>query len=148
MRGSRQPYTWSEDFDETLNFWVWLWKSHRIDEAGFRLRVQQWAGLDSYAGHLTVVNHPCFAEYVSVGQAWKNAWVQRSIEDARSGKARAARARFRAMKAMGVRIRVEWVMAAFGERWLFPPDLAVLGVEGSAFEGRVAAVLEAAQALH
>lgn len=50
-------------------------------------------------------------------------------------------------RATGVQIRVQWVMASVGERWLFPPDLAILGIEGSTAEGRRAAILEAAHAL-
>src|SRR6266550_7166323 len=46
-----------------------------------------------------------------------------------------------------VRLRVQWVMAPFGERWLLPPDLAVMGVEGGTAESRRKGVLQAARAL-
>jgi hypothetical protein len=147
MCAQTPPFTWSEDLDETLNFWFWLRRSGGIEDADLRLRIQHWAGLHPYAGHLAVADHPRFREYLPVGQDWTRSWSQRTVEGTRSEKPRAHRARFRAMKAIGVRIRVQWVMASFGERWLFPPDLVLLGVEGSTAEGRRNAVLEAAQAL-
>jgi hypothetical protein len=147
MRTQTHPFTWSEDLDESLNFWFWLRRSGGVDDAALRLRIQEWSGLHSYAGHLATADHPRFREYLSVGKDWRWNWVRRTVEDGRSERPRAYRARFRAIKSTGVGIRVQWVMATFGERWLFPPDLAVLGIEGSTAEGRRAAVLEAAQAL-
>ncbi len=147
MRTQAPPFTWSEDLNETLNFWFWLWRSGGIEDAELPVRIQEWAGLHPYAGHLVVADQPRFREYLPVGQDWRWSWIQRTMEGTRSEKPRAHRARFRAMKAIGVRIRVQWVMASFGERWLFPPDLACLGVEGSTAEGRGNAVLEAARAL-
>jgi hypothetical protein len=147
MRAQTPPFTWSEDLDETLNFWFWLRRSGGIEDADLRLRIQHWAGLHPYAGHLAVADHPRFREYLPVGQAWRWSWIERTTEGGRSEKSRAYRVRFRAMKEIGVRIRVQWVMASFGERWLLPPDLVLLGVEGSTAEGRRNAVLEAAQAL-
>ncbi len=73
--------------------------------------------------------------------------VELHIAGYRSEKPRAMRARYRTMKAAGVNVRVQWVMAPFGERWLFPPGLAVLGTEGSTPEARRGAVVEAAYAL-
>lgn len=147
MRTRAQAFTWSEDLDETLNFWFWLRRSGGIEESELRSRIQHWAGLDPYAGHLVVADDPRFREYLLVGQPWKLDWMQRTVEGGRSERSRAYRTRFKAMKATGVPIRVQWVMASFGERWLFPPDLAVLGIEGSTAEGRRAAVLEAAGSL-
>lgn len=147
MHTETQPFTWSEDIDETLNFWFWLRRSGGIEDAELRLRVQLWAGLHPYAGHLAAADHPRFREYLSVGQDWRWTWVHRTMDGARSERPRAYRARFKAIKSTGVKIRLQWVMASFGERWLFPPDLAVLGIEGSTAEGRRAAVVEAAQAL-
>jgi hypothetical protein len=94
-----------------------------------------------------VADDPRFREYLLVGRPWKVDWVQRTVKDGRSERPCAYRARFEAMRATGVQIRVQWVMASVGERWLFPPDLAILGIEGSTAEGRRAAILEAAHAL-
>jgi hypothetical protein len=141
------PFTWSEDLDETLNFWFWLRRSGGIADAELRSRIEYWAGRHPYAGHLAAADHPRFGEYLLAGQDWRRSWNLRTLDGTRSEKPRAHRARFRAMKAIGVRVRVQWVMAAFGERWLFPPNLAVLGVEGSTAEERGNAVLQAAQAL-
>jgi hypothetical protein len=147
VSASTRSFTWSEDLDETLNFWFWLRRSGGIGDSELPLQIQHWAGLDPYAGHLTVAAHRRFDEYLPIGQDWKKIWAQRSFEDARSERPRAYRARFKSIRATGVSIRVQWVMASFGERWLFAPDLAVLGIEGSTAAGRRAAVLEAAQAL-
>ncbi len=147
MRTAREPFTWSEDVDETLNFWFWLRRKGELAGADLTPRVQEWAGLHPYAGHSAAAGHPRFGEYLRVGRDWKNNEVQRHIESLRSERPRAFRARYKAMKAAGVRIRVQWVMASFDERWLIPPDLAVMGVEGSTADERSTAVLEAALAL-
>ena len=80
-------------------------------------------------------------------QAWKRTQVAQHIEEVRAEKPGHARTHYKSMAALGVRLRVQWVMAPFGERWLLPPDLAVMGVEGATSESRAEAVLEAARAL-
>jgi hypothetical protein len=52
------------------------------------------------------------------------------------------------MAKLGVKLRVQWVMAPIGRRWLLPPDLAILGVEGGTNESQRAAVLKAARVFH
>lgn len=147
MRTRAQAFTWSEDLDESLNFWFWLRQSGGIEDKELRSRIQYWAGSDPYTSHLVVADDPRFREYLLVGQPWRLDWLHRNVEGRRSERPRAYRAHFKAMRATGVQIRVQWVMAAFGERWLFPPDLAVLGIQGSTAVGRRVAVLEAAASL-
>jgi hypothetical protein len=70
------------------------------------------------------------------------------IEDSCVTSAGVRRAHYKAVAAVGLpSFRVQWVMAPFGDRWLFPPDVAVLGVETATVEQRRQAVLDAAEAL-
>lgn len=146
MGGS--SFTWREDLDETLNFWFWLRREGGIGEAELTERITEWAGIHHpYSAHLVVKDHPRFDEYLRNGRAWRSAETRRHIDELRDTKARVQRAHYRGLEAIGVQIRVEWVRAPFGERWLVPPDLAVLGVDGADAEARRSAVLDAARAL-
>lgn len=157
MQTEPRSFSWSQDFDESLNFWFWLRRTEGIDDARLLERLNQWAEEGAlsvqqsqraaFEHHLQVRNHKRWREYLPIGQAWKRAQVEQHIEENRAQKASQARADYKSMAALGVRLRVQWVMAPFGERWLLPPDLAVMGVEGATAESRRKAVLEAARAL-
>ena len=150
-------FSWSEDFDESLNFWFWLRRTEGIDDAGLLERLQQWADEGSlsvpqrqkasFERHLQARDHERWRKYLPVGQAWKRTQSQQRVEEIHAQKPAHARAYYKSMAALGVRLRVQWVMAPLGERWLLPPDLAVMGVEGGTAESRRQGVLEAARAL-
>ncbi len=157
MQTEPRTFSWSEDFDESLNFWFWLRRTARIDDSKLLERLNQWADQDSVSAekrqealfehHVHVRDHERWREYLSTWQAWKRTQVEQHVEAMRTQKPGHARTHYKSMAALGVRLRVQWVMAPFGERWLLPPDLAVMGVEGATTETRKQAVLEAAQAL-
>jgi hypothetical protein len=152
-----RSFSWSEDFDESLNFWFWLRRTEGIDDATLRERLSEWAGEGSLSGrkleqnmfehHVQIRDHERWREYLRTWQAWKRIQVERQIENIHAQKPDHARTQYKAMAALGVRLRVQWVMAPFGERWLLPPDLAVLGVEGATAESCRQGVLEAARSL-
>jgi hypothetical protein len=150
-------FSWSEDLDESLNFWFWLRQTEEIDDARLLERLDQWADPGSFSSqkrqeasfehHLRVGDHERWREYVPIWQAWKRTQVEQQVEDTHAQKPGDARTHYESIAALGVRLRVQWVMAPFGERWLLPPDLAVMGVEGATAQARREAVLEAARAL-
>lgn len=150
-------FSWSEDLDESLNFWFWLRRTEGIDDARLLERLNQWAEQDSFSAqkrdeasfehHLKVRDHERWREYLPIWQAWKKTQAEKHVEDIHAQKPGHARTHYKSMAALGVRLRVQWVMAPFGERWLLPPDLAVMGVEGATAQSRPQAVLEAARAL-
>ena len=150
-------FSWSEDLDESLNFWFWLRRTEGIDDARLLERLNQWADPGSVSAQkrqeasfehqLKVRDHERWREYSPICQAWKRAQVEQQVEDTHAQKPADARTHYKSIAALDVRLRVQWVMAPFGERWLLPPDIAVLGVEGATAQARRQAVLEAARAL-
>jgi len=149
LSGAGGSYAWSEDFDESLNFWFWLRRTGSIDDAGLIEGINQWARSDSMVErHLRVSDHKRWHDYGPVWKAWKTQQVERHLEQQRLQKPSVARARYGEMASLGVKLRVQWVMAPQGERWLVPPDQALLGVEGGTIETQQTAVLQAAQIFH
>jgi hypothetical protein len=152
-----RSFSWTEEFDESLNFWFWLRRTGGIDEARLLERLNDWAdegsvslqqhNKASFDRHQQVRDHERWREYLPVGQLWRKTQVQQHTEEIRAQKPAHARAYYKSMEALGVRLRVQWVMAPFRQRWLLPPDLAVMGVEGATAESRRQAVLAAARAL-
>lgn len=157
MQTEPRSFSWSDDFDESLNFWFWLRRTEGIDDATLLERLNEWADQGSFSAqrqqealferHVQVRDHERWREYLRIWQPWKRLQVERQIEEIHAQKPDYARAHYKAMAALGVRLRVQWVMAPFGERRLVPPDLAVMGVEGATSDSRTQAVLEAARAL-
>ena len=157
MASGRESFSWSEDFDESLNFWFWLRRTEGIDDARLLERLEQWADQGSFSPHrqqealfehhVQVRDHERWREYLPTWQVWKRTQVDQHMEEMRAQRPRDARTHYKSMAALGVRFRVQWVMAPFGERWLLPQDLAVIGVEGSTAESRRQGVLEAARTL-
>ena len=150
-------FSWSEDLDESLNFWFWLRRTEGIDDARLLERLNQWADPGSVSAQkrqeasfehqLKVRDHERWREYLPIWQAWKRAQVEQQVEDTHAQKPADARTHYKSIAALDVRLRVQWVMAPFGERWLLLPDIAVMGVEGATAQARRQAVLEAARAL-
>ena len=156
MKSAVESFSWSEDYDESLNFWFWLRRTEGIDDARLLEQLNDWAGEDSrmnqldrssYERHLQVRDHDRWRDYLPVWRAWKRTQSKKHVEHLHGQKPADARAYYKAMAELEVKVRVQWVMAPFGERWLLPPNLAVMGVEGASPESRRHAVLEAARAL-
>ena len=142
-------YAWSEDFNDSLNFLFWLRSSDSIDDLGLMDAIEQWARSDSTVEqHVLASEHGRWPEYLPAWQAWKSRQVARYLEQQRLQKPHEVQAHYREMAKLGVKLRVQWVMAPIGHRWLLPPDLAILGVEAGTTESQRAAVLEAAQMFH
>ena len=156
-------FSWEENVDEVLNFCFWLRRQGDLDEAQLSARIHEWAaphsreargrkypGSKEYRARLRRARgHPRWKEYLPIGRAWTRTENERLSAEMEpwASHVEHARSHFREMEAIGVPLHAEWVMAAFGERWLVPPNLAVMGVEGSDWEGRQAAVLAAARSI-
>ena len=130
-----------------LNFWFWLRQRAEIDEAALTAGMSLWATRGAYVNHLAARDHQSWPEYLQFSQAWRRQITERQALGLRALKPRQFRAEFRAMEAIGIEVEVQWVFAPFGQRWLYPPSLAIMGVEGSIAEGQRAAILEAARSL-
>jgi hypothetical protein len=142
------PFSWSEDVDECLNFWFWLRRVGDLDDEELEARLRDWAGFNSRVErHRDVSNQQRWAEYLPIGQAWRAVEAGRQMSDPGLRNPRHLRAHYRTLAAIGISLRVEWVMAPFGERWLIPPDLVFLGADGAKAEQRQTAVVGAAAAL-
>src|SRR5438105_3090781 len=117
-------FSWSEDLDESLNFWFWLRRTEGIDDARLLERLNQWAHPGSFSAqkrqeasfehHQMVGDHERWREYLPIWQAWKRTQVEQQVEDTRAQKPRDARNHHKSMAALGVRLRVQWVMASLG----------------------------------
>ena len=148
MRSTSGSFSWSERFDELLNYWIWLRGLGDLSDEAVRTLMQEWAGQE-------VLNRPPSArgasrwpEFLRIWSSWKTALGNAQIDDSGQREQSTLRNHYEAVASVRLQaFRVEWVMAPIGERWLFPPDLAVMGVEGSTVEARMAAVLDAARAL-
>jgi hypothetical protein len=149
MQSRPGSFYWSEDLNEAINYWFWLRREgdiddHRlIDEVGVSIHRER------LEAHERVAAEARWLEYLSEFQEWKRAQASKQIEDSRTTPVASARAHYQAVAGVGLSppFRVEWVMAPIGERWLFPPHVAVLGAEDATGDQRRRAVLDAAQAL-
>jgi hypothetical protein len=148
VRQKSAPFTWSEDVDESLNFWFWLRQVGDLDDQGLSSRLRAWAGLSSpFDQHMQVSDHQRWAEYLPIGQAWRANAIGNHMTDLRRVQPRHMRAHYRALAEVGIALRVEWVMAPFGERWLIPPDVVMLGADGAPADERRTSLAAAAVAL-
>jgi hypothetical protein len=149
MQSLRSSFNWSEDLNEALNYWFWLRRAGKIDDHRLIDEIGQSIHRERLEAHERVVAEPRWLEYLSEFQEWKRAQASKQIEDSRTTPVASARAHYQAVASVGLSrpFRVEWVMAPIGERWLFPPHVAVLGAEGATGDQRRRAVLAAAKAL-
>lgn len=141
-------FSWSEDFDEGLNYWFWPRRAGVIADGALVEEARQVISQDAFATYRRLALESRRQEYLLEWHRWKRDQVVAASEESRATSARVSRAHYRAMAAVGLpSFRVHWVMAPFGERWLFPSDIAALGVESATAEQRRQAVLDAARAL-
>jgi hypothetical protein len=150
MQSLRGSFSWSEDLNEALNYWFWLRRHGNIDDQRLIDEIGRSIHREQLEAHERVAAEPRWREYLSEFQEWKRAQASKQIEDSRTTPVASARAHYQAVAGVGLSppFRVEWVMAPIGERWLFPPHVAVLGAEGATGDQRRRAVLDAAKALH
>jgi hypothetical protein len=148
MQSRPGSFYWSEDLDESLNYWFWLRRVEGLADELLMARVEGLLREAPFDRYREVEGERRRAEYLTFWTNWKRTQVERQIEQSRASTPAEQKAHYEAVAAVGlVTYQVQWVVAPFGERWLFPPDAAVLGVEGATASGCLAAVLDAAQAL-
>jgi hypothetical protein len=143
MLSDGHTFTWTENIDQDLNFWFWLRREGGIGDDELGERIHRWAMREPNLAR----DHSQYPSYLSVGEAWREAEDRRDQLEFERPSPGVYQTHYREMEAVGIHIQVEWVMAPLGERWLIPPNLAALGVEGADGEGRLKAVLDAARAL-
>lgn len=145
MSGS---FTWSEDFDENINYWFWLRREGLIADHILVDEVRHSINRNPVESHARVTMEAHWNDYLQEWRKWKRDQAMATVEDSHATPPKVSRAHYKALAAVGLPLlRVEWVMAPLGERWLFPPDIALLGIEGSTAEQRRGAVVDAARAL-
>src|SRR5919201_2475496 len=117
-------FIWSEDFDEGIHYWFWLRRAGATTGMGLVEEVRQVINQPAFAKHNRLAAESRWEEYLLEWRQWKRDQSMALIEESRATPATVTRAHYRAMAAVGLRsLRVQWVMAPFGEPWLFPPDI-------------------------
>lgn len=148
MQREEGSFHWSEDFNEALNYWFWRHQLGELAEQSLIDRARRTLGRAPFEAHLEVRTQPGFEEFLKVWRRWKLDQTTTQITAGRAQSPAAGRAHYEAVAAVAPRpFTIQWVMAPFGERWVFPPDLVILGAEGGDPSARRQAVLEAASAL-
>jgi hypothetical protein len=148
MQSKPGSFWWSEDFNEALNYWFWFRRIEHIAEEELTERIRESIRPGLLDQPRAVEFESGWAEFIPVWRDWKRDQVAAQMNDSRSTLTAVGKQHYDAMAAIGLgSLRVEWVMARFGERWLFPPDVAVLGWEGATAEEHRAALLDAARAI-
>ena len=149
MQSLGGSFNWREDHDGGLNYWFWLRRQGEIDDHRLIDEIGQSISRDRLEAYERVAAEPRWLEYLSDFQDWKQAETSRQTQGWRATPVASLRAHYEAVASVGLSspFRVEWVMAPFGERWLFPPDVAVIGAEGATAGQCRDAVLDAAKAL-
>ncbi len=141
-------FGWSEDFDQNLNYWFWMRREAGLDDDSILAAVRPLLGLRPLEANARVRRQPQFDQYLQFWRGWKRAQAQRQIEESRVAPPTVLRSHYRDLAALGgPSFVIKWVVADYHERWLFPPDHALLGAEGGSFTERRAHVFEAARAL-
>jgi hypothetical protein len=141
-------FYWSEDFNESLNYWFWLRRLGKLGDDLLVDRVRHTLGLSAIDGHNEVSRETGFSEYLIFWRQWKRDQINRQTLEARTRPANTLKSHYQAVKALGGRsFTIQWVIAPFGERWVVPPTVVLLGADGGTPEERRNAVLGAAKAL-
>ncbi|MGP8160174.1 MAG: hypothetical protein ACLQGJ_02975 [Candidatus Dormibacteria bacterium] len=146
MLSEGHSFTWTSNIDQDLSFWFWLRREGRIGAEELGDRVRQWATREGWSLDLAR-RHPEYPLYLPVGKAWREAEDRRHQLEFEPLDPVVYQSHYREMEVIGIQVHVEWVMAPLGERWLIPPDLALLGVMGADAQARLKAVLSAARTL-
>ena len=141
-------FYWSEDFNEGLNYCFWLLRLGELDESALIERVGRLLRLDPVEVHREQRGETRFPDYLVVWRQWKLDQTGAQISAARATSPQTLKAHYEAVAAVAPRpFSIQWVMAPFGKRWVFSPDVVLLGADGGDPETRRRAVQEAARAL-
>jgi hypothetical protein len=148
MQATPGSFHWSEDLDESVNYWFWLHHVDGLPDEVVVERVREFLQIDPLPRHFKLEREDRWRDYLPVWEDWKRAQVTAQIHESRGTDASIQRRHYESVASVGLKsFHVQWVAAPVGERWLLPPDVAVLGVDGASAEDRRNAVLEAARAL-
>jgi len=132
---------WTEDLNESLNYWFWLRRLGKLDEKMLVDNVGRTFGLPSYEGHLEVKRQPDFNEYLATWRVWKRDQITKHTAASGMTSPKTLREHYKAVAAVGGKpFTVQRVMAPFGERWVVPPSLVLLGADGGTADERRIAV--------
>ncbi len=144
----RQSFSWSEDFNESLNYWFWRRRLGKVEDDMLMVRVRHTLGLSNFESHKELRGAVDFSEYLTAWQQWKLDQIKRHTYESRTRPAKTLKAHYEAVAATRARsFTIQWVMASFGERWVLPPNVVLLGADGGTPQERRNAVLDAAKAL-
>lgn len=148
QREEEGSFHWSEDFNEPLNYWFWLRRLGKLTEEALTDHARRTLGLPVFSAYVEVSEQTQFEEFHGVWRHWKLDQTTALITAGRARAPKDAKAHYQEMAAVAPRpFTIQWVMAPFGERWVFRPDVVVLGSEGGDPGARRQAVLEAARPL-
>jgi len=148
MQATPGSFYWSEDLDESINYWFWRRRVDGLPDEMVVARVRESLRMDVLPRHLNLEREDRWPDYLPVWQDWKRTQVTAQIYESRKTAASIQKRHYESVASVGLKsFTVQWVAAPIGERWLFPPDVAVLGVEGASADDRRKAVLEAARGL-
>ena len=148
MQSRPGSFSWSEDLNESLNYWFWLRRVEGLADELLLPRVLTLLRQPSADRHREVASERRWPDYMDFWPGWKQHQVAAQLEQSRVTNPRVLKEHYEVVAAVGLTsLEVQWVTAPFGQRWLFPPDAAVLGVERANAADCRAAVLDAARAL-
>jgi hypothetical protein len=148
MRTTPDSFYWSEELDESVNYWFWLRRVEGLPDQIVFERVRESLRVGPLDRHRKVEAENRWPDYLKVWEDWKRTQATAQINESRRTDTSTQRRHYEAVASVGLKfLQVHWVAAPVGERWLFPPEVAVLGVDGASAEDRRNAVLEAARAL-
>jgi hypothetical protein len=143
-----RSFHWTEDLNQTLNYWFWLRQHGKLDETTLLDHVRHTLALPSYESHLEVSSEPGFNEFLTVWRQWKHDQITKYTAAAGMTPPKTLKEHHKAVAAVGAKpFTIQWVMASFGERWVLPPSLVMLGADGGTADERRNAVLDAAKTL-
>ena len=123
MQSRPGSFSWSEDLDETLNYWFWLRREGVLTDSALIEEVRESVDRHPFTNYKRIAAEARWQDYLQEWGPWKRDQTMALTEDSRATPAvRGNRSHYKAMAAVGLSsFRVQWVMAPFGERWLFPP---------------------------
>ena len=128
MQSTPGSFYWSEDLDESLNYWFWLRRVEGLAGELLVARVHRLLRQTRFDRYREVQGERRRAEYLRFWAGWKRQQIEAQLEHSRTSTPWELKAQYEAVAAVGLAAyEVQWVAAPLGERWLFPPDAAVRG---------------------
>src|SRR5437660_11356071 len=101
MGGAGESFSWSEDYDEYLNFSIWLHREGRIGDPALKERIQDWRTEGPLQrDHAAGGDRPLWEEYLPVGQAWRRGQIARHLDLMRARRSGDRAVHYRAMSAI------------------------------------------------